>query len=284
MKNSRNKKSPPVERREIGSFAPSAEEVFSHKPETETPAEVSEAVGGPNAVLAALKARGRSCRSLLAAEGRRGSKVVDEIFALARALSLPIKISPRLALDRAYGSGGHQGIVAVFDKVNYGTEDSLLNLPPEGPVLLLALDKVEDPGNLGALIRSACAFGASAVLAAKDRTAPLTPAALRAAAGAAETVPLVRVVNLRRSLESLKDQGFWLVGADGDGSSDLAGFDFPERTVLVMGSEGKGLSAVIKKVCDFMLAIPQRREAVSSLNVSVAGAILMCQYYRRHGR
>jgi len=239
-------------------------------------------VGGLNAVLAALNTRPKSGRTLMVAEGRRPNPTLSEIFNLARAAGLTVKIVPRQALDRVYGQSGHQGVVGLFDARNYsGLDDFLDTLPSEGPALVLALDQVVDPGNLGALMRSARAFGALGVLVARDRTAPLTSAALRASAGAAESLPLVRAVNLRRALEAMQKMGFWLAGAEGEGGQSLFDFSFPERTVLVLGSEGRGLSPLIKKVCDFLLTIPQHREHVSSLNVSVAGGILMSEYFRQ---
>ena len=245
----------------------------------------AEVVGGLNAVLAALKSRPKSCRSLMAAEGRRRGPVLDEIYALARHHGLAVKISPRPALDRLYGRESHQGLVALFDPLEYvNFDDFLQNLPEEGPVLILALDQVEDPGNLGALMRSALAFGAAGVLVGRERSAALTPAAVNAAAGAAEILPLVRTVNLRRSLESLQKRGFWLAGADGDTEQSLFEHDFAARTVVVLGSEGKGLSLGVKKACDYLLAIPQDRDHVSSLNVSVAGAVFMCEYFRQTRR
>lgn len=241
-----------------------------------------EAVGGLNAVLAALKNRPRSCRSLLVAEGRRPSTALDEIYALAREANLAVRRSPRKALDRLFGGDNHQGVVALFDAAGYTAfEDFLESLPQSGQALVLALDKVEDPGNLGALMRSAAAFGAAGVLVPRERAAPLTRAAVKASAGAAEVLPLVRAVNLRRALEILKKMDFWLVGAEGDGGQSLSSFTFPDRAVLVLGSEGRGLSPVIKKECDFLVAIDQRRDQVSSLNVSVAGGILMAEYYRK---
>lgn len=242
----------------------------------------AEVVGGLNAVLAALKSRPKSCRALMAAEGRRRGPVLDEIFALSRQHGLAVKISPRAALDRLYGRESHQGMVALFDPLEYVSfDDFIQNLPEEGPILILALDQVEDPGNLGALMRSALAFGAAAVLSGRERSAALTPAAINAAAGAAEILPLVRAVNLRRSLELLQKHGFWLVGAEGDTNQSLFDHQFADRTVIVLGSEGKGLSQVVKKTCDHLLAIPQNREHVSSLNVSVAGAVFMCEYFRQ---
>ena len=242
----------------------------------------AEVVGGLNAVLAALKSRPKSCRALMAAEGRRRGPVLDEIYALSRRHGLAVKISPRAALDRLYGRESHQGLVALFDPLEYlNFDDFIPTLPAEGPALILALDQVEDPGNLGALMRSALAFGATAVLSGRERSAALTPAAINAAAGAAEILPLVRAVNLRRALEALQKHGFWLVGAEGDTGQSLFGHQFAERTVIVLGSEGRGLSQVVKKTCDHLLAIPQNREHVSSLNVSVAGAIFMCEYFRQ---
>lgn len=242
----------------------------------------AEVVGGLNAVLAALKSRPKSCRALMAAEGRRRGPVLDEIFSLARAYGLAVKTSPRPALDRLYGRESHQGMVALFDPLEYvNFDDFIQTLPEEGPVLILALDQVEDPGNLGALMRSALAFGAAGVLVGRERSAALTPAAINAAAGAAEVLPLVRMVNLRRSLELLQKHGFWLAGADGETDQNLFDHQFADRTVIVLGSEGKGLSQVVKKTCDFLLTIPQHREHVSSLNVSVAGGIFMSAYFRQ---
>lgn len=258
------------------------------RPESSGPSQLKrenqgEILGGPNAVLAALKLRGSACRSLFLAEGRRASGgATGQIVELARSLSVPLKTVPRSALDRLCGELVHQGVAAVFDPLAYAAESFLAELPEQGPAALLALDRIEDPGNLGALMRSAAAFGFLAVLAPKDRMAPLSAAALKAAAGAAESLPLVRVTNLRRSLDSLRDKGFWIVGADGDGQAQLSEFSFPSRTVLLLGSEGRALSQLSKKSCDFVLAIEQRREAVSSLNVSVAGAILMHAYFSQH--
>ena len=245
-------------------------------------ADNSRVVGGQNAVLAALREHPRRCRSLLVAEGRHSTPALEEIFGLARTHGLSVKMSPRQALDRLYGREGQKGVAAVFDPGEYTDfEDFVAELPSDGPALILALDRVEDPGNLGALMRSALVFGAVGVLIPRERSAALTPAALSAAAGAAEILPLVRVVNLRRSLEALQNKGFWLVGAEGEGEASLFDFDFPERTVIVLGSEGRGLAPLTAKTCDFLVAIPQCRHEVSSLNVSVAGALFLSEYFRQ---
>jgi len=258
-------------------FPPAGFEVLE-----EASPEGPETVSGLNAVLSALKKRPGRCRALLLAEGRHSNPALNEIRALAKAAGLSVKVSPRQALDRLCGRDKHQGVAAVFDARGYlSFEDFLETIPAQGPSLLLALDRVEDPGNLGALMRSALCFGAGGVLVPRERSAPLTPAAIKAAAGAADILPLARAVNLRRALDILRERGFWILGAEGEGGTSLFGFSFPERSVLVLGSEGQGLGPLIKKSCDALLAIPQERSGVSSLNVSVAGAILMCEYHRQ---
>lgn len=238
-----------------------------------------ETIGGPNAVLAALKARPRACRRVLVAEGRRPTPALDEIFRLAKANAIPYRLRPRRELD-ALGLAGHQGVVAIFDGRDYmAWGDFLASLPPAGPSLVLALDQVEDPGNLGALMRSALAFGAAGCVITRERGAALTTAAVKAAAGAAERLPLVRAVNMRRALGELKEHGFWLAAAEEDGDTDALGFDFPGRTVLVLGSEGRGLRPQVKAACDYLLTIPQRRDLMPSLNVAAAGAILMAAFH-----
>ena len=238
-------------------------------------------VSGVNPVLAALKSRAGACRALYLAENRRRDGAIGGILALAEAEGLTVKFLPRPALDRLSGRAAHQGVAAVFDPVCYTAWESFREIwPPEGPALVLALDRVEDPGNLGALMRSALAFGALGVVIPRDRSAPLTPAAVKAAAGAAELLPLVRVVNLCRALEDLKKSGFWLVGADDRGPENLFAFDFPRRAAIILGSEGRGLSPLVRKTCDFLVAVPQASRAVPNLNVSVAGALFLAEFFR----
>lgn len=253
----------------------------THPPERDR--DDTEMVGGFNAVLAALKSRPKAARQVMVAEGRHRNAALDEIYALARGgAGLSVKRVPRQALDRLYGREGHQGVVALFAALDYvDFDDFLETLVPGAPALILALDRVEDPQNLGALMRSALVFGAAGVIVPRERAASLTPAAVRASAGAAEALPLVRVVNLRRALEILQKCGFWIIGAEGEGESDLSGFAFPERAVITLGSEGRGLSPVIKKTCDHLVSIPQQRDRVTSLNVSVAGGILMYSYFQQ---
>ncbi len=237
-------------------------------------------LGGLNAVLAALKNRAKSCRSVMIAEGRHANPALNEIYALIRANNIPLKNAPRSAFDRLY-SGRHQGVLAYFDPLEYADEDFLLNLPAKDNMLLLALDQLEDPANLGALMRSAYIFGAEGIIAPRQRMVALSAAAFNAAAGAAEKVPLIRVTNLCRTLKSLKEQGFWIVGAEQNSSENLFDFEFPTKTVLVLGSEGKGISPIIIKTCDFLVTVPQSVPEAPSLNVGAAGAILMCEFFRQ---
>ncbi len=212
------------------------------------PDDAPEMICGLNAVLGALKKRAGNCRSIWIAEGRHSNPTLAEIRSLAKGAGLMIKVCPRSTLDRLCGRDKHQGVAALFDARSYASfEDLLARVPEKGPCLIVALDRVEDPGNLGALMRSAVCFGAAGVLVPRERSAPLTPAALKAAAGAADVLPLARTVNLRRALGMLKDRGFWVLGAEGEGGDSLFNFSFPERSVLVLGSEGKGLGPMIKK-------------------------------------
>jgi 23S rRNA (guanosine2251-2'-O)-methyltransferase len=153
------------------------------------------------------------------------------------------------------------------------------NLSPDGPSLILALDHIEDPHNLGALLRTAAAFGVKAALVPSDRSAGLTQAARAASAGGSEAVPLITVVNLQRTLTKLKNSGFWLVGAEASKGESVSDFKFPSKTVLILGSEAKGISPLAAKGVDFWVHIPLAPGVVSSLNVSNAGAILMQGYF-----
>lgn len=252
--------------------------------EEQLPQDDGRVVGGFNAVLAALESRGRSCRRLMLAEGRRPTPVLEEILTLAKSLGLSYKTAPRQLLDKAYGRREHQGVLAFFDPLEYADFDDFLDsIPREGRALVLVLDKVEDPRNLGALTRSAVALGALGLIIPRERAAALTGAALSASAGAAEKLPIARVVNLARAIKTLQDNGFWVVGAEGGAGENLLSFSFPERTALVLGSEGRGLSELISQKCDYLVSIPLAEGTVTSLNVSAAGSILMFEYLRQMG-
>ena len=203
---------------------------------------------------------------------------LDEILALCRAAGVPVRKEPREALTRLAGSPGHQGVVAVVRERDFlGVEDLLEGKEPR---LVLALDGVEDPQNLGALLRTAEGAGVDGVLLTERRSAPLSAVAMKASAGAAEHLRLARVVNLVRALEALKERNLWCVGLDERGTTDYDGYDFKSNTVIVLGREGAGLHDLVRRTCDHLLRIPMAGR-VNSLNVAAAGAVVLFEAARQ---
>ncbi|MDR1297995.1 MAG: RNA methyltransferase [Deltaproteobacteria bacterium] len=237
---------------------------------------------GVNTVLAALTLRGRDCLGLLVSGSRSRSPAVAEIVELAEGLDIPV--IPTAAARLAGVDPRHQGLCLLARPQRQpGLAALLEGFADEAPALILTLDHVSDPRNLGALLRSAAVFGARGVLAPADRAAPLTQAARSASAGGSEVVPLVTVVNLARALDVLKKRGFWVVGAGAGEGGELGSFQFPSRTALVLGSEGRGLGRLVSRGADMWVGVPMAGQFVTSLNVSNAGAILMQAYFSQHG-
>ncbi|MBV9696716.1 MAG: 23S rRNA (guanosine(2251)-2'-O)-methyltransferase RlmB [Gammaproteobacteria bacterium] len=202
---------------------------------------------------------------------------------LARRHDRPLERIEARALKARLGDVAHQGIAAEVTPLPPWTEDELLAaLGGTHAPLLLALDGVQDPHNLGACLRSADACGALAVVVPRDRAASLTPAARKVAAGAAETTPVVTVTNLARALRLLKDAGLWIVGADAGAEHAAEAADLRGPTVLVLGSEGSGLRQLTRQTCDVLVRLPQRG-SVESLNVSVAAGMLLYEALRQRG-
>jgi 23S rRNA (guanosine2251-2'-O)-methyltransferase len=237
-----------------------------------------EAVSGLNSTLAALTNRPEDCLELRLSTSRSSSPTLRKILDLAESLHIKPQLVSKAELD-PFGSR-HQGVV-LFAKpqASPGFEAWLDSVAGSQPALALALDHLEDPRNLGALLRSAAAFGAKGLLAPKDRAASLTQAARAASAGGSEVVPLLTVVNISRSLAALKRQGFWVVAAEAETGQPLDEFRFPERSVLLLGAEGKGISRLAGLEADFRISVPLASSIVTSLNVSNAGAILMHAYF-----
>ncbi len=231
---------------------------------------------GPHAVGEALRA-GRAIEEVHVLEGGGGRW--DEIVELCRRAGIPVRREPRQALDRLSGGATHQGIVAVGGAHAYEELESIL-ARLDGPGLLVALDGVEDPRNLGAIIRSAQAAGADAVIVPERRAAGLTPAVAKAAAGALEHLPVARVTNLVRTLERLKEQGYWVVGLDERAGKNFRELDYRGKCTLVLGGEGAGLRHLVRQKCDFLASIPTRGP-ITSLNVSVAAAIVLFEAMRQ---
>jgi len=202
---------------------------------------------------------------------------VQEIVALCRELAVPVRFEPREALDRLAGSAAHQGVVALGAAGPHAELEDLL----ADAKLLVVLDGIEDPHNLGAIVRTAHAAGAAAVVIPERRAAGLTETVAKAAAGALEHLPVARVTNVSRTLEMLKARGFWIYGLDERGAQDYDRADYALPTVFVLGGEGKGLHELVKKHCDLLVRIPLAGR-ISSLNVSVAAGIVLFDWKRRH--
>lgn len=231
---------------------------------------------GIHPVREALRAR-RPLDKVLIAKGAAGPRI-QEIVELCREHSVPVRFEPRELLDRTSKGVSHQGVIAFGTVHGYRELDSVVDRAK----LLVILDGVEDPHNLGAIVRTAHAAGADAVVTPERRAAPLTETVARAAAGALEYLPVVRVTNITQTLERLKEKGFWIYGLDERGTEIYDKVDYAAPTALVFGGEGKGLHQGVQKHCDVLVRIPMAGE-VSSLNVSVATGVVLFEWRRRHG-
>jgi len=229
-------------------------------------------LSGIHPVAEALRAQ-HPLERLLIAQGAGGPRL-QEIIDLARRASVPVRFEPRSALDRLAGSSAHQGVVAMTVGRKYAELDEV----PSS--MLVVLDGVEDPHNLGAIIRTAHAAGAGAVVIPERRAAGITDVVGKAAAGALEHLPVVRVANINRALEDLKRRGHWIYGLDERGTEDYDRVEYASPTVFVMGGEGKGLHEQVRKHCDVLVRIPLVGK-ISSLNVSVATGVVLFEWKRR---
>ncbi|MEA4944176.1 MAG: 23S rRNA (guanosine(2251)-2'-O)-methyltransferase RlmB [Propionicimonas sp.] len=239
---------------------------------------------GRNAVLEALQA-GLPVKRAFIAEGAERDSRLRDILAFTADHGVPLLQATRTELDRLTGGGVHQGVALQVPEYDYAdVEDVLaeaLHAEPAG--LVVALDSITDPRNLGAIIRSAAAFGAQGVIIPERRSAHLTAAAWKTSAGAAARVPVAMVTNLNRTLKSFSDAGFTVVGLAGEADTDLAGFPGIDGPVLlVVGSEGDGLARLVRENCDVLASIPIT-SAVESLNASVAAAIALYEITRSRG-
>jgi 23S rRNA (guanosine2251-2'-O)-methyltransferase len=199
----------------------------------------------------------------------RGAQIAERILIDARAQGVPIETTDRDALDRMTGGGHHQGVAARTKQLEFVAIEDLLRARP---ALLVVLDGITDPQNLGAIVRSAEVLGAGGVVFPKDRNVGLTPTVVRASSGAAMHLGIAQVVNLARALEEVKKAGYWIVGLDADGTSGFQDLPAFERAAIVVGSEGKGIRPLVARTCDFLVSIPVRGR-VTSLNAAAAAAI-----------
>jgi 23S rRNA (guanosine2251-2'-O)-methyltransferase len=238
---------------------------------------------GPNAVREALVA-GRPLQTVVIARGHHGDRL-QEIARLAKRNNVPVRFEDRARLDQLAGTREHQGVLAmVASKAAISLEDLLAGAGSPGSHgssgLLVLLDGVEDPQNLGAIIRTALAAGAAGVIIPERRAAGLGDAAARASAGAVAHLPVARVTNLPRAMEQLKAAGYWLVGLDERADRRHSDADLKGNIAIVLGGEGKGLHQLVRERCDFLVSIPTRGP-VASLNVSVAAGIALFEAVRQ---
>lgn len=236
--------------------------------------EESGVIYGRNAVLEALKS-GQVLDKLFVQSGEREGSITL-IIAKAKESAIPVLYVQKEKLDHLASGGVHQGVVAMVAGVTYKTLDELLAVAAEkgeSPFLVIA-DGVEDPHNLGAIIRCAEGAGAHGLIIAKRHSSPVTPTVIKASAGAAAHLPIAKVTNLAATIDTLKEAGLWIYGAEAGGAS-LYESDLSGAAAFVVGSEGKGISRLIKEKCDFILSIPMYGK-VNSFNVSCAAAVVLC--------
>ncbi len=234
-------------------------------------------------MLEALRAGSRSVERILIAEGKDEHRV-RELLLLARAGGVPVRRASRVELDRIT-TANHQGVVAIVSAARYLDADELLNqlaarIGTDDPPLAVALDGVEDPRNLGAIIRTAECAGAHGIFLPERRAVGLTETVAKTAAGALEYVPVARAGNIVRLLEELKRRNIWTIGTAANAKHEYTDWDFTGACALVFGGEGAGLRRLVAERCDALVSIPLRGH-IESLNVSVAAGILLYEVLRQ---
>jgi 23S rRNA (guanosine2251-2'-O)-methyltransferase len=235
---------------------------------------------GIHAVREALEAN-QPVDSLIVARGSHGNRI-EELVRLARQHGIPVRFEERIQLDRTAGTREHQGVVAIVAASPTASFEDLLKPcdPHAAPGLLVLLDGVEDPQNLGAIVRTSLAAGAQGVVIPERRAAGLTDSVARASAGALAHLPVARVKNLSRAMEEMKEAGYWLVGLDERADKRHTEVDFNLSVGIVLGGEGKGLHALVRERCDFLVSIPTTGP-VRALNVSVAAGVVLFEAVRQ---
>ena len=228
----------------------------------------------------AIRAGGRRLESVVVARERRDERL-ERLVAMCRSAGVAVRTDTREQMTKLARTDQHQGVVALMKEREFLSVEDLLRRPErDGGRFFLACDGVEDPHNLGALLRTADAAGVDGVILPERRSASVTATVAKTSAGASEHIPIARVTNLVRALEAMKKANVWVIGLDERGSPDYVDFDFRGDLVLVLGREGAGLHELVKKTCDHLLRVPMAG-MVSSLNVSVAGAVVMYEAVRQ---
>jgi 23S rRNA (guanosine2251-2'-O)-methyltransferase len=234
---------------------------------------------GIHAVAEALKARGRSFEWVGVLKERhdlRLQRIVEE----CRRNGVAVRVLGRAELDRMAGNNAHQGVVAITSAKHYNDLDDVVAAKRGEYSLIVVLDGVEDPHNLGAILRTADAAGADGAVIPERRAAGVTATVTKASAGASEHLPIAKVTNIARTLEDLKAKNIWTVGLDERGKQDYDALDYKMDCAIVLGSEGKGVHDLVAKKCDFLVSIPMLGK-VSSLNVSVAAGVMLYEIVRQ---
>ncbi len=237
-------------------------------------------IEGRNPVLEALKSEREIDKILISKGNKEGS--IKKIIGMAKDMGIPVQYTDKNKINQISTSHAHQGVIAYVAAYRYYEVDEVINrarAKDEKPFLIL-LDEIEDPHNLGSVLRTANAVGAHGVIIPKRRSVGLTATVAKTSAGAIEYVPVAKVTNLARTIDKLKEQGIWVIGADMDGEDVHYNCDLKGNICIVIGSEGKGISRLVKEKCDFLVRLPMMGE-VSSLNASVAAAVLMYEAIRQ---
>ena len=227
----------------------------------------------------ALKARGRAFQWIGVAKERHDLRL-QRLIEECRRQGVPVRFLPHFELDRLAGNNGHQGVVAATSAKQYSDLDDIIEGKRSTYSLIVVLDGVEDPHNLGAILRTSDAAGANGVVIPERRAAGVTGAVTKASAGASEHLPVARVTNISRTLEELKQKNIWVVGLDERASQSYDALDYKMDCAIVLGAEGKGLHDLVRKRCDFLVSIPMLGK-VPSLNVSVAAGVVLYEVVRQ---
>lgn len=240
---------------------------------------------GKNPVNEALSDPGSGIDEVIVNKDVKSANVSD-IVKLAKKRGVKVSFLPREALSRLAGNSSHQGVVAKIRDFQYSDISQFVKTAGKSSanLLIVILDHIEDPQNLGAIVRTVDFLGAHGVVIPKDRAAAVTPSVIKASSGAVNHVPVARVVNITREIKELKKDGVWIVGADADSEQTIYEQDFKNLDIaLVIGSEGRGLSKSVKDSCDFLVSIPKSGK-VSSLNASVAAGMMLYEIVRQRAR
>ncbi len=239
-------------------------------------------VEGRNPVIEALKAGRKIEKIFLASGSNQGS--IKKIVGIAKDKGIVVQYVNRKKLDSMSSTQNHQGVIALVSSYEYKSLDDILNLAQirKEPPFVIILDEIEDPHNLGAIMRTAECAGVHGIIIPKRRAVGLTSVVAKISAGAIEYIPVVRVTNISAAIEELKQKGLWIYGADMDGDEYYYKKELTGSIGIVIGNEGKGISRIVKEKCDFLIKIPMKGK-LSSLNASISASIITYEVLRQRG-